>query len=158
MGTFKRRLFQNDAILITTAVSRVFTNLTEIKTINSTLHLQAELYCSTHLLWILTQLTRRWKPLRLNTANITRLESAFRLTVRIEAKGNEVHNNDPLKVSVSSWFITHLLYTDICPIHITFQHSAVLSFSHDRFSLHWHSPPPLSLSVSLYLSGINNDG
>jgi len=52
MGTFKARLFQNDAILITTTVSRAFTNLTEIKTINSTLSLQVEFYGSTHLRWI----------------------------------------------------------------------------------------------------------
>jgi len=42
MGTFKGHLFQNDAILKTTAASRAFTNLTEIKTINSPLLLQAE--------------------------------------------------------------------------------------------------------------------
>ena len=30
MGTFKERLFQNDAILITAAASRVFAKLTEI--------------------------------------------------------------------------------------------------------------------------------
>jgi len=59
MGTFKGRLFQNDATLITTAASRAFTNLTEMKTINSTLSLQAEFYGLSHLRGILTQLMCR---------------------------------------------------------------------------------------------------
>jgi len=89
----------------------------------------------------------RWKPLSLNTANIT---------IRIEAQGKAIHNNDPLKVFVSSWFIVHLLqiYYTLIYIRYTSVFSTRLFCRFHVIGFHYTD----SLSLSVCISMINNDG